>query len=349
MEPRTSSIKILYNNKDISVDISKYLKSINYTDNLSGEADDLQITLEDRQGLWQSAWMPEKGAILAVSIMTAKWNNLDSQNDTLRLGSFEIDEITSNGNPQEVQIKAVSVPDNSGLRGEEKSRSWEKTKLYTIATDIAIDAGVELYWDTDYDSVLERVEQTEETDLAFLAKLCSDKGLALKISDNTIIIFDEEKYEATSAKITIVKPGTSYTPEKDMIYIVSLGSYSLSTKIRDVYAACTVTYQKSKKKSKIEATFSDPDKTGKTLKVKEQVESTADAERLAKKKLRDKNKNETTGSVSAPGSFLLLAGTTVNLLGYGKFDGRYLICKAYHDKGPSYTARIDIRRCLNGY
>ena len=140
MEPRTSSIKILYNNKDISTDISKYIKSINYTDNLSGEADDLQITLEDRQGLWQSAWMPEKGATLEVSIITSRWNNLESQNDTLRLGYFEIDEITSSEPPREVQIKSVSIPDNSGLRGEERSRSWEKTKLYTIASDIATDA-----------------------------------------------------------------------------------------------------------------------------------------------------------------------------------------------------------------
>ena len=66
MEARRISAIIKYNNKDISVDISKYLKSISYTDNLSGEADDLQITLEDRDGLWQSTWMPEKGALLDV-------------------------------------------------------------------------------------------------------------------------------------------------------------------------------------------------------------------------------------------------------------------------------------------
>ena len=48
MEARRILTIIKYNNKDISADISKYLKSISYTDNLSGEADDLQITLEDR-------------------------------------------------------------------------------------------------------------------------------------------------------------------------------------------------------------------------------------------------------------------------------------------------------------
>lgn len=50
MEARRILTIIKYNNKDISADISKYLKSISYTDNLSGEADDLQITLEDKSG-----------------------------------------------------------------------------------------------------------------------------------------------------------------------------------------------------------------------------------------------------------------------------------------------------------
>ena len=54
MEARRILTIIKYNNKDISADISKYLKSISYTDNLSGEADDLQKTLEDKAGLWQS-------------------------------------------------------------------------------------------------------------------------------------------------------------------------------------------------------------------------------------------------------------------------------------------------------
>ena len=60
MEARRILTIIKYNNKDISADISKYLKSISYTDNLSGEADDLQITLEDKAGLWQSTWIPGK-------------------------------------------------------------------------------------------------------------------------------------------------------------------------------------------------------------------------------------------------------------------------------------------------
>lgn len=349
MEARRISAIIKYNNKDISVDISKYLKSISYTDNLSGEADDLQITLEDKAGLWQSTWMPEKGALLDVILQQKYWQTLSALPQSLRLGLFEIDEITSSGYPSEVQIKAVSVPDNNTLRGTERSRSWEKAKLQVIANDISSAAGMSLFWDTEENPVLDRAEQTEQSDLSFLYAICKDKGLALKISDKKIIIFDEAKYEAEKAKITIVKPGTVYKKESGMKYLFVGTGYSLRTKIRDIYAACRVSYQQGSSKSNIEATYTAAGKKGKTLQVNEQVESVAEALNLAKKRLREKNKDEVTGSLNMLGNFVLLSGVTVNLLGFGAFDDKYLITRASHDIGSGYTTNIDVRRCLNGY
>lgn len=349
MEARRISVIIKYNNKDISVDISKYLKIISYTDNLSGEADDLQITLEDKAGLWQSTWIPEKGALLDVMLQQKYWQTLSALPQSLRLGLFEIDEITSSGYPSEVQIKAVSVPDNNTLRGTERSRSWEKAKLQVIANDIASAAGMSLFWDTEENPVLDRVEQTEQSDLSFLYAICKDKGLALKISDKKIIVFDEAKYEAEKAKITIVKPGTVYKKESGMKYLFVGTGYSLRTKIRDIYAACRVSYQQGSSKSNIEATYTVAGKKGKTLQVNEQVESVAEALNLAKKRLREKNKDEVTGSLNMLGNFVLLSGVTVNLLGFGAFDDKYLITRASHDIGSGYTTNIDLRRCLNGY
>ncbi len=349
MEARRISAIIKYNNKDISADISKYLKSISYTDNLSGEADDLQITLEDRDGLWQSTWMPEKGALLDATLQQKYWQNLSALPQSLRLGLFEIDEITSSGYPSEVQIKAVSVPDNNTLRGTERSRSWEKAKLQVIANDIASAAGMSLFWDTEENPVLDRAEQTEQSDLSFLYAICKDKGLALKISDKKIIVFDEAKYEAEKAKITILKPGAVYKEESGMKYLFVGTGYSLRTKIRDIYAACRVNYQQGSSKSNIEATYTVAGKKGKTLQVNEQVESVAEALNLAKKRLREKNKDEVTGSLNMLGNFVLLSGVTVDLLGFGAFDGRYLITRASHDIGSGYTTNIDVRRCLNGY
>ena len=99
----------------------------------------------------------------------------------------------------------------------------------------------------------------------------------MKISDKKIIIFDEAKYEAEKAKITIVKPGTVYKKESGMKYLFVGTGYSLRTKIRDIYAACRVSYQQGSSKSNIEATYTAAGKKGKTLQVNEQVESVAEA------------------------------------------------------------------------
>lgn len=348
MDTRRATAVVLYNNTDITADLNKYLKSISYTDNLSGEADDLQITLEDRAGLWESAWMPDKGATLDVSIVLHEWDGL--KNYVQRLGLFEIDEITSSGYPSEVQIKAVSVPDNNNLRGAERTRSWEKAELKRIANDIATEAGLTLYYDVkEYNPVIDRAEQTEQSDLSFLYKLCADYGLALKICDKQVVIFDEADYEAAEAVALVPKPKGSYSAGSIKV-LDMLKSYSLRSKVRDVYKSCHVKYQDSSTKQKIEATFAAPDKKiGKTLEVNEQVASIADAERLAKKKLREKNSDEVTGSFSFLGNPELAAAVNIQLSGFGAFDGKYIITKAQHDISSGYTTSIDVRRCLDGY
>ena len=45
--------------KDISEDIGKFFLSMTYTDNLSDDADDVTIELEDRAQIWQADWYPE--------------------------------------------------------------------------------------------------------------------------------------------------------------------------------------------------------------------------------------------------------------------------------------------------
>lgn len=331
---------VIYNGVNISSDLRPFLKGLSVTDNMAGQADDLQITLEDKAGLWQSAWFPEKGATLSVSLICNNWEKISG---AYKLGTFEIDEITSSGPPSEVQIKAVSVPDNNRLRGTERTRSWEKAELKRIANDIAKDAGLELVYDTTYNPVVDRAEQSQESDLYFLQHILRDHGLALKIYENQIVIFDEANYEQAIPNNTLLKPGNA---EQN----IHVKSYSLKSQLRDIYKACHVKYQNGKEHELIEATFIAPDKTnGKTLEINEQVKNLAEAERLAKKRLREKNCEEITGNFSLLGNPLLMASSTIMLIGFGQYDGKYIITRAAHSIGSGYTTDIDIRRCLNGY
>lgn len=332
---RRTTLQIKYENKDISKDLAKYLKSFSYTDIMSGQADSIDITLEDKDGLWQGDWLPEKGATVEVTLRIINWQG-DNQEQELKLGLFEIDEIESSGKPSEVKIKGVSVPNNSALRGEDKSRSWEKTNLKVVATDIAVNAKMELFYDIDDNIKYERVEQTEQSDLSFLLKLCSDAGLALKITDKQIIIFDEEVYE---------KEDTIYKITK-----MNIKSYSIKSSLRDIYRACKVKYQNQRTKTNLEYLFELPDKQGKILVINEHVEDYPEAEKLAKKKLREKNCEEVQMTVSMMGEINLFAGATVDLESFGKFDGKYIVTKASHSlDNNGYATGLEMRKVLDGY
>ena len=73
------------------------------------------------------------------------------------------------------------------------------------------------------------------------------------------------------------------------------------------------------------------------------------AQALAKKSLRLHNKLAKTAVFTLPGDVGLVAGVTVELRGWGGWDGKYIITKAVHTVGRGgYTTQISIRKVL-GY
>ena len=56
---RRTVIEIAFDGVDITESIQPYLLSVTYTDNEEDEADDLQITLQDRDRIWMEQWLME--------------------------------------------------------------------------------------------------------------------------------------------------------------------------------------------------------------------------------------------------------------------------------------------------
>lgn len=336
-QARRASIKCLYEGTDISTDIASYFKSFSVREVLSGEADTADITMHDREELWTGDWLPDRGATMDLTISVSDWEGVGDTRD-LPLGKFEVDEITNSGPPNEAKIKLVSIPNNSALRGVEKTHAWEKAKLSQIIKDVAESAKMESYFDAEDDPELERAEQTEQTDLSFLQKLCKDAGLALKVSDQKIVVFDIAKYEQADQVMTIVKGEQSIL------------SFECRSTIHNIYKACHVKYKHSKKDQLIEYTFTDPNrKDGQTLQVNEKVETLEEAEKLAKKKLHEKNLEEVAVNMTLVGNFALLASNTVELKGFHRYDGKYLITQSTHGIDNGYTTKIELRRVIDGY
>ncbi|AIF51261.1 phage late control D family protein [Pelosinus sp. UFO1] len=336
---RQAWLQLQYENADITTDLQPHLKGWTYTDNLSGQADDLQITLEDRQQLWIGDWFPDLGAKLKATIKRSNWKE-DSKDDELPLGTFEIDELDVSYPPSEVKIKALSVFQSTSLKGEDKNRAWEKTKLSIVANDIATGAGLELFYDVQDDPEYDRVEQTEQQDLPFLQKLCQDAGLALKVSDEQIVIFDEAKYEQADPVLTI-----------DRLKF-PIKKYGGRATINDTYSSCRLKYRspKGRKNYDYEYTPPNPLPTKRVLVLRERFDNLNEAERKAKKALREKNNQAWQFNLTILADLRLLSSMVVILKNFGKFDGNWIITQATHGQSSSgYEVSLQMRRCLEGY
>lgn len=80
------------------------------------------------------------------------------------------------------------------------------------------------------------------------------------------------------------------------------------------------------------------------LEINQRVESQADAERLAKKKLAAANKREVTASIKLLGDIRFSATQNIELEDFGAFDGKYTIEKVTHSISGSggFVTTLDL-------
>ena len=234
----------------------------------------------------------------------------------------------------QVSIKATAAPRSSNARNETKNKNWEDFTLSKIAGDISGNAGLTLEYLASKDPQYDTRNQIEQDDLSFLHKLCLDAALALKVTDTKIVIYDEVEYEGHAAVTTLTR-GES-----------RILSMNIKPKLAETYKDAKVKYNDTSKDVTHVSLIDDEgvEESGQTLQVTQRVRSEAEAEDLAKSKLHEANKKETTGSFTLAGDIGLVGGVNVDVSGYGKFDGTYFVESAKHSYGDGgYTTQIEIR------
>lgn len=288
-----------------------------------------------------SAGLPSNKG-LSVSAVIAQLNfNSDGKDFILDCGSFEIDDISAKGPPQTITLKATSLPYTSTLRNQLKTKAWESIKLSVIAKQIAEQNGFECMFLSKYDPLYTRREQIQESDITFLRGLCRAAGVSLKCTAKMLVLFDGEDYEQKDAVITVIK-GKS-----------SVKTYTFNSGLNDTaYSSCRVSYTDPDTGNTIEYTYTprDGNGSGQVLEVNEKVSTKDEARQLAMKRLRQKNKKETTARFTLVGNTSVAAGCTVSVKGYGMFDGKFIIDTAVHNVTDSgYTTEISCTKSLEGY
>lgn len=338
MLARRASLKVIY----MGVDITKYIQSdligFKYTDNASENADDVEIELKDEKAKWLNDWFPGKGDIIKPKINTLNWHK-DGEECSLYCGAFIVDEPEYSGRPRKMTLKGISIPSNTNFTSTKKSKAWENIKLSAIAQNIADSAGLDLFLDLNSDPLYSRKDQSETSDMSFLADICKKEGLGFKVTDSKIVIYDEVKYEKKASIITLSESGGL------------VNSYSFKTTLTNSsYAGCKIKYRNAKQGTVIDYLYSikDIEKDDKIYELNEIVTSLEEAMRLAEKTLRKLNKKEVTASLSVIGDLRCLGAVCVDLVGFGAFNGKYFIDKAAHSL-PNYNVDLEMHRVLEGY
>lgn len=225
---RNIRVIVIFNKVDISDEIAHSISSLNYTDNSKNAIDDLEIELENLDYRWLKEWYPDEDAQLLVGIH----EELESETNFLDLGTFYVDEPTFED--QKLTLKCLALPLDQNIRDQKNSVAWEKVTLKELVMQIANkhEMNAELYAENVF---FERLDQNKETDLAFINRVVKEIGLNMKVSDDKIIIFDDEEMEKND------------TIEVFNIKDYRIRSFSLKKKNKEIY-------------DKVEVSYYDPDK-----------------------------------------------------------------------------------------
>ncbi|GJN53067.1 phage late control D family protein [Pseudomonas tohonis] len=137
------------------------LVSIELTDNRGLEADQLDITLSDHDGLLA---IPPRGATVRL------WLGWDDTG-LVDKGSFTVDETEHSGAPDTLSIRARSADLRGGLKTK-KERSWDATTLGTVIGAIATAQGLTPVVSAVLAGIeLLHLDQANESDANLLSRL----------------------------------------------------------------------------------------------------------------------------------------------------------------------------------
>lgn len=335
MDARRVIPKVVFRQRNISAIVNTI--SYNDTEDIT---DDVSVTVVDVSRIFSDDLFPNVGDELNIGISIVNWPT-EGKNDYIKLGGFEVDDFSQGDT---FTINAVSVPITGSARSEKKYKTWENIKLSAILRDIATSTGLGYIYDSDYDPLYDKKEQSNESDLEFLSSLAKNDGMAIKISCGKLVVFDKSKYDSQAIVGKIIRGQTNLT-----------GEPSFKCSAKDIYSSCEITFTDSKTDNTYTGSFEAPSSLGvsRVLRKRESYNSEKEDinfKRKARCALREQNESQWTASVELIGNIYYYAGTNIELCGWNNWDGKYHITEAQHSiTSGGFTTKLSLRRCLEGY
>lgn len=322
---RTAALSVTYKGKDISKDISASLISFTYTDNEQGKADEIELLLENKKGLWSGSWYPEKGSVIEAGLKLYDWNKM-GEIINVKWGRFTIDELTLSS-AGTFSIKAISEKCAGAFFNELRCRTFENITLKEMCEKIASENNMGLIYKAKNNIKYSRVYQLYYSDASFLFMQADKAGHKCKISDDKIIIYDN----------SIKNTGIKLKPS-------NVSAYEFKAKTFGTYKAAEVKYFNVESGEVVTYRAEDTNiKNDSVLIIEEHAESSEEAKSIAEAELKKANDKEITGSVSLMGNPEIFTGCQLEISDVGVFAGTYIVEKVTHSISNSagYTTSFE--------
>lgn len=308
--------EIFYKNKNIWETLKPYISSIEIEDNLEGQLDSIKLTLVNKNNVFlQKGWSFEKGETLLFFLNTLNWERENEGIKGSKLGTFFIDE--KEFTKDYAEIKGISAPLNA--MNVVHSKTWQSITLQSLGKEIADKYKLEYLYKVSFNPILKNLKQEKETDFAYLNKIAQEEGVKLKITHNSLLLFEESEM----TKKTIVA-------NVDLSKVID---YRIVDKTNDIYDAVEVSFFEKKKLKAKKIILSENQLRGgknkeytKVLKITRKPNS-EDLKKYCLKKLEQVNKNRKTLEYDEVGNINIYAGVIVNIINSGVYNGKYLVTK----------------------
>lgn len=300
---RTPNFKLLANDKDVTVQLKKELKSISFKDEANEQADELTIKVSGE--FTRPNYEDELKLFLGYG------------DDLTYCGLFVV-QTTSRENNNILNISATGVNFSSVLK-EKRDVTYEKISIKGICSQIADRNVLKLKSDFDDISILS-IAQSSESDLHFLDRLATDYNAIFNIKNGTLIFTHKIKENKKNEDLP------SYTISANEVDTITI-KHSNKT----LYKSCKSIWHDTKenKTKEIIVGVGEP-----VLINKGNFKNAAEAKIKAQAKLERAVQGLVTGSLSLEGE-VVFAGGKLNLADTLEDDGEYQIKSVRHNYATS--------------
>lgn len=304
-------IQLFINDKDITQDVN--IIKIIYIDSCDGvSSDSIEIDFSNTEQDWQKWELQIDSTVRVMFVKDGK---------VLDTGTLFVDNLELIEAGFKLLAKTMPIKSKTNFL-----KVWENISLYTVFEEKANELNFDFEPYNTVNHIYSRLEQQNEKDISFLARLSNLEGYTLKIFNKKLILINDEIFEGLESVREINRNEilNKFDFQKSQTGIISEVIYN--TKFGKI-------------------SYKDDNIIGRIKEIyNNYIGSYAEGLRFAKGLLLKNNLNFLTCDIFIDGDVDLSAGNTINLVGFGEYDGKYFISKIINRIDNNFFMQLFLRR-----